>query len=431
MGVDLATVAPVAAEERHGSLDALRGFALLGILTMNVIAGQPGATYMNAPVAGGFTGWNYAAWLTGYLLFAAKMMTIFSMLFGAGLVLTSNRAAARGRSPVGYFLRRTGALLAIGLLHAYFLFFGDILVTYALTSLVVYWARNWSPRSLMLAGVLMLLPGIVAMLGVGALYGYMERAAGRVEAAKAAGSAPSKMDVDFAKGWDELKKEHWPSHEAIAAEERRHREGTYRENTFERIKQAVMLQTVVFVFMLFWTVGSRMLIGMALMKLGVWTGERSSGFYLRMMLAGYGLGLPLVAAGAYDQVKHDFHIVHLFLGGLMWNEFGSILVALGHSGALLWLWKVGAFRRVFARLAAVGQMAFTNYLMQSLFMLLFFDFFGMFNRLDRVGLSAFVVAVWAFQLAVSPLWLRYFRFGPAEWVWRSLTYGRPQPMFAK
>src|SRR5829696_7557218 len=98
MGEPREAVAPVATPERHGSLDALRGFALLGILTMNVIAGMPAATYMNAPLSAGFTGWNFAAWLVGYVVFNEKMMSIFSMLFGAGLILTSDRAAARGRS---------------------------------------------------------------------------------------------------------------------------------------------------------------------------------------------------------------------------------------------------------------------------------------------------------------------------------------------
>ncbi len=430
MGEERKAVTPVTEAERHASLDALRGFALLGILTMNVIAGLPAATYMNAPLSGGFTGWNYAAWLVGYLVFNEKMMSIFSMLFGAGLILISDRATVRGRSPVGYFLRRTAALLLFGLLHAYFLFYGDILYTYAMCSLLVFWARNWSPPALLSAGVAMLLPGIAFTLLFGAFFRYAENASARVDAARAAGQAPRHSDVEVAKSWDEAKKDFHPSPEKVAEEVRRHREGTYWENTRKRIEESLGMQTFIFASMLVWSVGGRMLIGMALMKLGVWTGERSSRFYRLMVLLGYGLGFPLVAAGAYYQQKHGFEMAHLFLGDMMWNEFGSILVALGHTGVVMMLWKAGAFPRVFALLAAVGRMAFTNYLMQSLIMLLFFDTFGMFDRLDRVGLSVFVVAVWAFQLAVSPLCLRYFRFGPAEWLWRSLTYWRWQPVLA-
>lgn len=430
MGEDREPVAPVATPERHAALDALRGFALLGILTMNVIAGMPAAAYFNAPLAGGFTGWNFAAWLVGYIAFNEKMMTIFSMLFGAGLVLVSDRAAARGRSPVTYFLRRTFALLIFGLLHAYFLFYGDILYTYALCSLAVYWFRNFSPRTLLVLGVLMIIPGLIFMLASGVFFHFAKAAAVRVEAARLAGTTPTASDKALAEAWAESSRDFHPSAEDVAKEVALHRTGSYWDVTRKRIGEAIGLQTFVFGFMLFWTVGGRMLIGMALMKLGVWTGERSIGFYRRMCLTGYALGLPLVAAGAYFQVKHDFDVVYLFLGDLLWNEFGSILVASGHAGALLWLWKAGAFPRLMALLAAVGRMALTNYLLQSLIMLLFFDTFGMFDRLDRVGLSVFVMAVWAVQLTISPLWLRAFRFGPAEWLWRSLTYWRVQPMLA-
>ncbi|MFO0809536.1 MAG: DUF418 domain-containing protein [Gemmataceae bacterium] len=423
--------APVAPTERFGALDALRGFALLGILTMNVIAGMPEAAYFNPTVAGGFTGWNFVAWLVGYLVFNEKMMSIFSMLFGAGLILFSDRATVRGGSSTPIFLRRTVALLVFGLLHAYFLFYGDILYTYALCSLAVYWFRNLHPRTLLTLGVVMLLPGVVMMAAYGGFFRYARSAEARIEAARVAGTTPTPLDIQLAKAWQEARDDAQPSQAKIDEEIDLHRHGGYLATTRHRIKESLGMQTVIFATMLLWSCGGRMLIGMGLMKLGVWTGERSLAFYRNMAMFGYLLGLPLVAYGMYEQMRHDFDPVYMFGGDLVWNEFGSILVAFGHAGVLLGLWKAGKMPGVLNRLAAVGRMAFTNYLVQSLIMLLFFDGLGMFGRLDRVWLSLFVVAVWALQLAYSPVWLRYFRFGPAEWLWRTMTYQRWQPMLAK
>ena len=152
--------APVAPGERINSIDVVRGFALLGILTMNIgIFALPMAMF-NPTLSGGFTGVNFAVWVVDYLVFAAKMMTIFSMLFGAGLVLLTDRAEERGGKPARLFYRRAGILLVFGLLHAYLLWDGDILYSYALGGMAAYLFRKRSPFTLILCGVLVLLPPV-------------------------------------------------------------------------------------------------------------------------------------------------------------------------------------------------------------------------------------------------------------------------------
>ena len=151
------------------------------------------------------------------------------------------------------------------------------------------------------------------------------------------------------------------------------------------------------------------------------------------MLMGYGLGLPLVATGAYGLIRAPIlDVVYKFGGGMEFNSFGSILVALGHVGALLLVYKAGALQWLGRRLAAVGRMALSNYLAQTIICTtLFYGYgFGLFGKLDRFQLVGVVIAIWAFQLWYSPIWLRYFRFGPFEWLWRTLTYGKIQPMRA-
>jgi uncharacterized protein len=172
------------------------------------------------------------------------------------------------------------------------------------------------------------------------------------------------------------------------------------------------------------------LLGMALMKLGVLSGERSADFYRRMAVIGYGAGLPLVILSAVMLDAHSFDPLYVARYGGIPNYFGSILVAFGHIGAVFLIVKSDAMHAIVDRLAAVGRTALSNYLAQSLVMTtVFYGYgFGLYAEVPRFWQQAFVAALVALQLLLSPWWLKYFRFGPAEWLWRSLTYGQRQPM---
>ena len=148
---------PVSSAERYFAVDVLRGFALLGILAMNIVSfGWPWPAYGNPMRGGGFTGLDRGVWFFNHLIFEEKMMTIFSMLFGAGLVLMDQRAEARGARIGRVYYRRVLILLMIGLVHAYLIWIGDILVLYAQCGLLLYFFRNLRPRTLLIVGVLAL-----------------------------------------------------------------------------------------------------------------------------------------------------------------------------------------------------------------------------------------------------------------------------------
>jgi uncharacterized protein len=149
-----------------------------------------------------------------------------------------------------------------------------------------------------------------------------------------------------------------------------------------------------------------------------------------MVGLGYGIGLPLLVLDALQLIHHKFNSEYLLGGGVFYNAFGSVIVALGHVGLIMLIVQSGSLEWLTRRLAAVGRMALSNYLTHSIVCTtLFYGYgFGLFGRINRTGLSAIVLAIWVFQLWISPLWLARFRFGPAEWLWRSLTYWKLQPM---
>jgi len=171
-----------------------------------------------------------------------------------------------------------------------------------------------------------------------------------------------------------------------------------------------------------------MLVGMGLMKLGVFSARRPQSFYARCVLLGYGIGLPLVVHSARTLYAHEFDFIYAFKVGNYFNYLGSLAVAMGHVGVIMLVYQSGVLPRLRRWLAQVGRMALTNYLLQSVICTLFFYGygFGFFGRLNRVGQMGVVLAIWILLLVISPLWMSRFRFGPAEWCWRFLTYGRRQ-----
>ena len=173
-----------------------------------------------------------------------------------------------------------------------------------------------------------------------------------------------------------------------------------------------------------------MLLGMALMKLGFVSGERPAAFYRKVMMIGYGAGLPLVLFSAWNMQAHAWDMSWIFRVGGMPNYIASILIAFGHISLIMLIVKAGAMQRLMTRFSAVGRMAFTNYLMHSIILTtVFYGYgFGLFGQVQRVWLMAVVAVVLGLQLWYSPLWLKHFHFGPAEWVWRSLSYWRLQPL---
>jgi uncharacterized protein len=434
-GLKLPRVEPVAAAERCVAVDVLRGFALLGILAMNIVGfGWPEVAYGDPFRGGGFEGLNRGVWFGNHMFFEGKMMTVFSMLFGAGLVLMDQRAEKRGAKIRGIYYRRVLWLLVIGLIHSYLIWWGDILVLYAECGLLLYFFRNLKPRTLIILGFLALSVLVPLVLGIAKSIDYMRVASVRYEAQTQAGEKHRGVDHMFYDFWTEhLRDEIFPSTEKKAKDwdkEMAAYRGSYLGIVKHRAPELLREQTKGFLIGGGFFAMSRMLVGMGLMKLGVFSAQRSRKFYWWMVGLGYGIGLPLMVFDAIELIQHRFSVDYMIHGGILYNMFGSLVVALGHVGLLMLIVQSGAIGWLTRRLAAVGRMALTNYLTHSLVCTtLFYGYgFGLFGQINRIGLAAIVLTIWIFQLLVSPIWLKYFRFGPAEWLWRSLTYWRIQPM---
>jgi len=426
---------PVTAAERFFAVDVLRGFALLGILAMNIVGfGWPESAYEDPFRGGGFEGLDRGVWFGNHLFFEVKMMTIFSMLFGAGLVLMDQRALKHAAKIRGVYYRRVLWLLAIGLIHSYLIWWGDILVLYAECGLFLYFFRNLRPWALIVMGLSAMLILVPLILGFGKAIDYMRAASDRYAAQTQAGEKHRGVDHMLHDFWtEELRDEILPSAEKESKDwdkEMTVHRGSFLGIVKHRAPELLKAQIFGFVFGGGFFAISRMLVGMGLMKLGVFSAQRSRRFYLWTVGLCYGIGLPLMVFDAVELIRHKFSVEYMMHGGILYNLFGSLVVALGHVGLLMLIVQSGALGWLTTRLAAVGRMALSNYLFDSILCTtLFYGYgFNLFGQINRTGLAAIVLTIWTFQLLISPIWLKYFRFGPAEWLWRSLTYWRLQPM---
>jgi uncharacterized protein len=401
-------LAPVDDADRLDAPDLLRGVAVLGVLVMNVRNfALPLRAFDDPAFPHGFSWGDLLAWFLGGLVFEDKMIALFSALFGAGIVLFDARATARGASSRGPFWRRHAALLAIGLLHAYALWYGDILNTYALCAPLVFLLRRRSARTLLLVGAAVFAVAVVFRQWpalyrdhVGpALLGPLH-ARTKPPLSEAAAYAGGYVDQFRWRAWLNW---YW------------HFDGGLGFN--------------------FWRCGGLMCVGAGLMKLGVLAGRASRAAAVRFALFGYGIGLPATLYVLHETLAARPPLAARF-GLASWGgpdaavgQLAAVAVAAGHLGALL-LWRAhGGAAALRARLAACGRMALTNYLSQSVVCALVFDGWaggrwGTWGHAAQLGL---VAAVWGAQLAWSPAWLARFRYGPCEWVWRAATYGRRPP----
>jgi uncharacterized protein len=404
------SAAPVDDEARIASLDVLRGFAVLGILVMNIQAfAMIGSAYINPTAYGDLTGANYWVWVASHVLADLKFISLFSMLFGAGVVLFAQRIEKSGGRPAPLHYRRMGWLVLFGLLHAHLLWSGDILYTYGICGMLVYLVRKRSPPTLFILAVLLLAIGSAISWGIG----------------RSLQSAP---DAALARLADEF----WQPEPATVAQELQAYRGGWLRQMPTRSEESLFFETTLFVTMYFWRAAALMLIGMALFKLGILEGARSTRFYLGLVALAVLVGIPIIAYGVDQNFKAGWSLRYSFFfgPGSQYNYWGSVLVALGWVGVVLLATRWAALDRATRRLGAVGRMAFTNYILETLICTTIFygHGLGLFGRVERVGQMLIVVGVWVVLLLVSPIWLRYCRFGPLEWVWRSLTYWRVQPM---
>lgn len=401
------TNAPVAPSERIVSIDVLRGFAVLGILIMNIQSfAMIEAAYINPTAYGNLMGLNKWVWILSHIFANQKFMTIFLILFGVGIVLMTSKAESKGRSAAGLHYRRTVWLLVIGMIHAYLLWHGDILVTYGLCALVTFLFRKASPRKLLTIGLLIISVASLIYFFFGWSVSYW----------------PPEAYQETMASWK-------PSTEMIGQEISAY-QGGWLEQMAHRVPSSFKFQTLVFLIWYGWRAGGLMLVGMALFKWGVLTAQRSKHFYLTLIGVGFGLGLPVVIYGVVRDFAARWTLDFSMFFGWQFNYWGSLFVALGYIGTVMFICKSIRLERFTRPFAALGRMALTNYLIQTLICTTIFygHGLGLFCQVERRDQILIVIGVWVFQLFASPIWLRSFRFGPAEWLWRSLTYLKFQPM---
>jgi uncharacterized protein len=398
---------PVGVAERHEAIDLLRGFALLGILVMNIQSfAMPFAAYFNPTALGDRGPADFGIWLTSHLFFDQKFMAIFSMLFGAGIVIMTSRVEARGGRTALLHYRRMFWLLVFGLIHAYLIWYGDILVLYAVCGSVAYWFRRLRPAVLLAVGLLVLsVESVIMVIG-----------------SQTIASAPPEAMQEI--------RDFWAPSAAMLQEEIAAFQGGWLTQMPKRITYALDFHTFEMWVWGFWRAGGLMLVGMALLKWRVLTGERPAGFYPRLFVTGWLLGLPIILFGVVQMSTAQWEALYSFLLGSQFNYWGSILVSLGWIGLFLSLWKAGALNGLGARLVAVGRTAFSCYILTSIICTFVFYGHGLgwFGTVTRPGQVLVTLVVWTVLLIVAPWWLERFRFGPLEWLWRTLTYGERQPM---
>lgn len=359
---------------------------------------MPEAVLLNPTVYGDFTGGNYWIWFLGHVFARSKFITIFSALFGAGVLLFLQRKKQKGQPAVRLYIRRTAVLVVIGLLHAYALWYGDILVAYGVIGLLLLAVRDLTARKLAALGMIFLSLLSLVEISVAVTVG---------------GEAVTSQ---------------WAPAEATLQREVAAYRGGWLQQMNHRVSSAFRRQTTGFMGSTFWRVGGTMLLGMALYRWGVLTGERSTGLY-RWLVAGGVIGVTIVVTGVAYIEANDWSAS----AALFWRQFnywGSLLVAGGYVGGITLYARRRPDGVITRGLAAVGRTAFTNYLFQTVVATTVFygHGLGLFGSVSRIGGMGLVVIVWVVQVALSVLWLRSFRFGPVEWIWRALTYGNQPPL---
>ena len=409
--------------DRIESLDVLRGFALLGILLVNIVAfGLVSSAFLDPGIyltpIGGI---DYIVWAFIELSSEGAMRTLFSILFGAGVVLFVTGSTAKS----GWLhYRRNFWLLVFGLINAYiFLWPGDILVTYALSGFVLWFVRNWKARSLLILATFLILIGSLQNFAMKNTLEIARDAAEEMKISISKGEEFSEETAEWAQGWIDYEEDNQAEIDNIPNEIKK-RTSSYSSAYEYNLEKANEMIYFVLPFFLFLDALMMMVIGMALFKLGVLDGGRDIKFYIRMMCIGFLTGISINAYEVLLITNSNMDIIETNPYFRFTYHFGRLFMGLGYLSLVILLIKIEKLESLRFRLACVGRMALTNYLMHSVIALFIFTGagLGLLGKFSWSQLYLFVLLIWVIQLYISPLWLKYFYFGPVEWLWRLLTY---------
>ncbi len=404
-------IAPLAGEGRLQALDVLRGFALLGIFLMNVeYFGRP-LVDMGAGVDPDQAPLDYAlSWLV-YVFVQGKFWILFSLLFGMGFAMMDERATRAGIDFRTLYLRRSAALLAIGLAHAVLVWAGDILVSYAIGAFLLLFFRDASPRTQGRWGAALYGAPAVGLVGLAAL----------LLALEAGGLSTADPDAAAEQARQAARR---------AAEVAAYAHGSWWDATVVRARYLVTHWTETLAFLAF---------ALGMFLLGAWllrsgaiaqpsAHARLYGLLRRVALpAGLALALASTAVSVELDWERDGTRSMMAMALML---VASPLMSLGYLAFVVGALQTSRGSRVLGALAPAGRMALTNYLLQSVIgTLAFYGYgLGLWGQVPRRWQLLGVLVVFAAQVVASRWWLSRFRFGPMEWLWRACTYGRFPPM---
>lgn len=408
-------LAPVTSAERIQALDAIRGFALLGILLMNIEG-------MVGPLMASMTGLDPALtgadrWVDGaiYLLVQGKFFPLFSMLFGMGFAIMLARAQAAGRPFFAVYLRRVLALLAIGLLHALLVWSGDILVTYALMGFVMLlFFRNTPQSRLPKWGIALMLVPAVFTLGLGLL-------------GTAIQSLPGEASAEFNRALAEQSQQ---MSAQIEAQRLAYGSGGFGEATAQRLDDFLSMIGFLVIYGAF-------ILGLFLV--GAWFARSGAiarpaehaRLFTRLRWVALPVGFAMVLVSFWLEPTMDFGRLDLRAStAQVLQMLGGAVMAVAYLAWVVHGLHSAAAGRLLGLLGPAGRMALTNYLLQSLVATFIFFGYGLgyFEQLPRAWQPVYVFGFFALQVALSQWWMARFRFGPAEWAWRAATYLSLPPM---
>ena len=409
--------------DRIQSLDVMRGIVLFGILLMNINGMGLANAYENPIVSGGSTGWNLNTWIATNMFFEGTMRALFSLLFGVGMFILLDRLEKKGAGmeAANIYFRRLTWLLVFGLIHGYLLLWtGEILYNYALMGFLVFSFRKMSTKKLIIISIVLICMGTLWEISRDKDAIKLVDNIALAQKYKLEGKAITKELKEAIDEWEKLEAEKSP--EAVEEYNLNMRKSYFEIVSFLAPINRHYNENDPYRYDV-WDVLSMMLIGIALFKWNILSAEKSFKFYFIMAFIGYAIGLSI----NYYEVNLIFESGFSYLGfskSFITYYFGKTAVAMGHIALIMLFCKLPILNWLKISLAAVGKMALTNYVMHSVFAMFIFTGvgFGLFGTFQRHELLYIVFSIWLFQLIVSPIWLKYFQFGPLEWIWRNLSY---------
>lgn len=400
---------------RIDTLDAIRGAAVMGILLMNIIDfAMPGYAYYNPYYYGGSEGVNFLTWAISYALFDGKMRGLFTMMFGASMALIVQRALASGEHPARVHYSRMFWLFVFGMVHVWLIWYGDILVLYSVCGAIAYLAWRWRTRTLIWVGIALLVLKLVA-----AVFTYQAMNQVRLE-----GTA-QQATVQQKEAWTELQAQiKLPTVKSQLDGYR----GDYADALATRIPSAIYILTSAHPLAIPDTL-ALILIGMALFRLGFFSGDWSARSYRRIALWSFAICVPLHIPLVLLNDADAFSPITLHLTEAIHLSLLRPWLTLAYASVVVLFMQSNHARGLAERLTAAGRAAFTNYLGTSIVCTLLFNGYGLglYGHLERWQSYLIVIPIWALILWWSKPWLERFEYGPLEWLWRSLARWKRQP----